>query len=212
MSEDQNILDMADSDFEYLEPQEAQGKIDKVMREARANPQHPYVNKADPDHGRTVQAMTRLFEASRPPTDPDDLELDPSGEPYREQPSPEMQARAAEMMQDKAERQSALFTEGQTEMDALVELGYERTDVPDDISEHQVRGLKEQRLYATGDYQQLRQMLIEDCRKLGDHETAQLLQTFQPTQVLNEEFLKETFEKIIWKIQDKNKEKYGGQR
>ncbi len=184
MSEE--FLDMTAESIEQLSPDQAKGKIDSVMREAR-DPVHPYSNGSSPDHRRAVETMRQLHERAAPPVE---LQTDAEGETLATQFSPETTKAMQEgmdILEGKHQAtQEKLVAEAEVEMQQLVKLGFDEDSIPADIKPYQVRGLKEQRLLAEAtdkhnedSWNKLGSMLAEDFKGLsGNAEGRGMLDTY----------------------------------
>ena len=107
---------------------------------AGVNPTHPFSDKTHPQHNEFVDYMSRLNERSLA-----DADLRPQAEIKTEA----IMERTAEHQQ---QEQTIIVQSAQENMDALVELGFERADVPPDLLPYQAEGLKIQRMAAEGKY------------------------------------------------------------
>ena len=176
MSENE-FMEMTSDDVSFLTLDEAKGKIDSVMREARSDPKHAYLDGGNPDHKKAVEVMRQLHEAASPQTEPQTTE---TGETLVNQYSPETLSAMKEGMEIQEGKHQAtqekLFTEGEQEMDALEKLGFERDNIPSDIAPYQVRALKEQRLHAEAtdkynkeSWDKLGEMLTKDFKELNSN-------------------------------------------
>ncbi len=117
-------------------PAPAPGDIDAKISEAMQH--EAFANGRHPDHRRHMAMIEKLYERKHAGagnmTPPQSVSVRVGlGKP--EQPSPAAEAR--DLMND------------------LVNLGFERADVPDDIQPWQVDALKMQRAHAAGDYDAL---------------------------------------------------------
>jgi len=65
-----------------------------------------------------------------------------------------------------SKKKDELREAAEDEMDKLVELGFEESEIPDDVSDVELRALKEERLYAEGAYAELGEMLEADLTSL----------------------------------------------
>ena len=49
-----------------MQPSEAKAEYDKIMREAMADPKHPYMNNLHPEHKAVVERMASLYAMMHP--------------------------------------------------------------------------------------------------------------------------------------------------
>jgi hypothetical protein len=175
---------------EGVTPDEAAAILDRVYAEA-SNPKHPYTNKHHPQNKDFLSAVTRLHE----------IKTEGSVSPTEKI--------CQEALDGLVVKQNKLVAEAEKELELLVDLGFEPADVPDDIKPFQVRGLTEQRLHAEGDFKSLMPMLEKDLRDLRDYKSLEVFQNFQATPIFDEELVKDVLEKVIFKISELNKQKYG---
>lgn len=175
-------------------PAEAEQIIEAIKTEAGADVKHPLTDAHHFQHGKWQTVWTRAHEIKA--SGGDGL-------------SPITRA-CNEALAAQAEKQNVLIAEAQKEMDALVKLGFTADKIPDDVKDFQLRGLKEQRLHAEGEFEPLRLMLVKDAEVLRDFESIQILQNFQPTLIFDEDYIAEQLGEIILKIAKLNKQRYGG--
>ena len=144
--ESENILDISDDEISYMSPDEAKQTVDKVMRAARTDPKHPYFDGYNPDHRKAVEKVSRLFQAASP-TDTEPARNE-AGEELIHQHWPDKYVKAMEQgLEIQEQKKEARIAAAQKEIDVLVEQhGYQRVDIPDDVTDWQVNLLKAQRL------------------------------------------------------------------
>lgn len=185
---------------ESLSPEQASASLDKIYNEAVSDKKHPFFDGHNYEHGKYVAAVTALHKIKASTIDADGNLV--------ERTKPAVPARNS-FMELQAEKQNKLRTEAEAEIEQLIELGYDDTaDLPDVVQPYLVRGLKEQRLHATGDFKTLLPMLEKDLHELRDFESLNILQNFKTTAVFDEDFQKEALDKAIRKIHDLNVQKY----
>lgn len=180
---------------EELSAEGATELLDEIMASAAADPKHPYTNNQHFHHQKYQAAVTRLFEIKS--SADADAGLGKVGKAIKQ------------AMAEKTEKQNTLVAEAKAEMEALEKLGFDHTEVPDDIRDYQVRGLTEQRLHAEGKYEQLLPMLVKDAAALGDDTGMRLLRDFQGSKIFDKEFIASQLENVIVKIAQLNKKKLG---
>jgi len=130
-----------------LSAEEAGQEINKITAEGM---EHPYMDGNHPQHSDMVTAVTRLNEIKFADADV----LTP------------LERGMQDGLDAKETKQNDLAVEALKEMDALVDLGFERADVPGDIPEYRVSSLKMQRMAATGDYDGLVGQIGTDAAEL----------------------------------------------
>ena len=144
----ESIFEMIDSDFDSftgsMSPEDAKRSIAQA-RKATADPEHIY-NKSGFGHQKAVDRMNKLYQAAAPP----------EGEPARNEAGeellprhwPDKYVKAMEQgLEIQEQKKEARIAAAQKEIDVLVnEHGYQRVDIPDDVTDWQVNLLKAQRL------------------------------------------------------------------
>ena len=158
MSEE-NIMSMTDESFQdhcgNMTAEEARIAAKTFTSAAANDPNHPYVSTVDPTlHKQAVARASRLFEQSHA-EDPDLNVYDANGEQMQGQTSTEYLRLLDEAKIEQAEKQSKLVKEAVEEMEQLVAMGYDRAEIPDDISPATAELLRAQRLNATGSKESL---------------------------------------------------------
>ena len=161
MSEEQNIMGMGDQQFnnhvEGLTADEAKAAADSFMHEAVTDPAHPFNARDGKNHRIAVERALRLREQAHS-EDPDGIQYNADGEKLVGRVDPAIQKIYDEAMAEQQVKQDKLVKEARKEMDQLVELGYDRDEIADDISPYTVELLKAQRLNATGSKESLIQL------------------------------------------------------
>lgn len=194
---------------ESLSPEEADTIIKEMQGAMIADKNHPLNKTIHPQRKAFMAAKTRLFEIKNPEpekqTNENGEELIQSG-----QFSPEVIAAMEEGIELKenrnAEIQAKRTEQAEKDMDALVELDYERDSIPENISQRQVDILRMQRLNAEGDILSLTPMLTAQLRGLHQPpEIQQLFETFCTSTEFDTELRKTITEKIIGWINETRK-------
>ncbi len=158
------FMEMTSDDVSQLSPDEAKIKIGSVMREARSDPKHAYIDGSSPDHKRAVENMRLLHERANPQPEP---QANADGETLVHQHSPEVVKAMAEGLEAQEQRQSDLYAEAVELQDELVEkYDFQPKDVPEDIEEYQVNAWRLQKYLAAGDYEQLGKSLEKSLSAL----------------------------------------------
>jgi hypothetical protein len=185
---------------ESLTPEQASASLDKIYSAAVNDKKHPFFDGHNFQHKKYVDAVTALHKIKASTIDADGNLV--------ERTSPIEQA-CNEAMELQTQKQDKLRIEAGREIEKLEELGYENTaDLPDVVQPYLLRGLTEQRLHATGDFQSLLPMLEKDCQDLRDYESLEILRSFKTTAVFDEDFQREALDKAIRKIHALNVKKY----
>lgn len=144
MENEGNILDLSDADISDLSQDEAKGRVDRLMRDARSDPKHPYMDGHSPDHRKVVEKVSKLYQVASPEPE---LQTNAEGEVLIQQFPPAMVKAMEEGLQEQQAKQAALIADAQREMDTLVnDHGYGRDEIPSNIEPWQVNLLKAQRL------------------------------------------------------------------
>ena len=135
-------------------PAEAAQALSKIYADVVGDPLHPYGNAQHPQGKDFRAVVTKLHEIKTS----EDGGLLP------------MELKMAEILKtaaaEKADRQDKLRFECEQEFDRLEEFGFRRSELPDDIQDFHLRGLREQRMAAEGDFDQLVPLLEVDLREL----------------------------------------------
>jgi hypothetical protein len=152
--------DVQEVDYEDMTPEEAASAIEKVKTDIFEDPKHPYLDSEHPQHGAFVEHMSNLCKAR----------VRKEGEPF--DPEVERAEQAAQYEEEQQVlRQNNLIADAEKEMDALVELGFDRDEIPNDVQQWQVESLKMERLNSEGNLRELSPMLepvLKDLGLLGD--------------------------------------------
>lgn len=192
--EETDIVSMSDSEFdgyvENLNQDEAKSGIDKVKREAAINPKHPYIDSHSFEHERTVGRVSRLFKAAH----------------TGDEPRTNITIAAEEALAEQAEKKNVLVEQAKDDMDFLVEAGFDRSDIPDDLQPYQANALRMQRLNAEGKHTEVVPIMQKELRELrAPAETIQLFDTFTQTNELDPNLKETIFESVLRWIHDARK-------
>ena len=206
---DSNIIDTStDQDFEShvegLSADQAKEAAKNYINQSEANGAYNLVSHMD--HRRAVDRVQKLYDQSHS-EDAEGVQYDKDGEELVGRLSPEMIDLEKAAFAEQAEKKSARIATAQAEMNVLVELGYRRDEVPDDIADWEIDGLKIQRLNMESKFDELRPLLeklMNDAKLSGE-----LVGIFQQIcQVdLDDEFKQEIIEKMLRKSVDLINEK-----
>lgn len=186
-------------DYEYMSPEAAESAINKVKVDAFEDAAHPYLDSAHPQHAAFVSHMSNLCKA----------QVRKEGEPF--DPEIERAAQAAQYEEDmQVLRQNRLVTDGEAEMDALVALGFERDEIPNDVQPWQVEALKMERLNAEGNFRELSPMLETELKNLGLSDEMRLFHSLILDATIDPKSRAQHIELILGRMYSANKKKYGG--
>jgi hypothetical protein len=189
--------EIPETDYEYMLPDEANREIEKVNADTFEDEKHPYINASHPQHERFVAHMKNLFMASaRKEGEPFDL-----GKAKAEQDEADM----ADL------RQQHLIADGKKEAELLEKLGFEHTEIPDDVQTYQVEGLRMQRLNAQRNFQELVPLLEKEMVTLGSTGMDTFRSLVQDANI-SPDARAEHLELILRRIYAANGEKYGKQK
>ena len=211
MSEEQNILDMSDDELFYISSEQAQGHIDRLMREARADPKHVYSDSHNAGHKKAVEKIQKLYQIASPQPE---KQTNAEGEELVYQFPREVVNAMAEGLDIQAgrnkERQSKLVKEAETEMAKLVDLGFNDDDIPEDIKPYQVDGLRMQRLTAEKNFLELTPLIEKQLKNLNTPSSlVSMFQTFALEQDVDETLKERIAEQLVSWIYEANKQRYG---
>ena len=210
MSEEQNILDMSDDEIVYMSPEQAQGHIDRLMREARADPKHVYSDSHNAGHKKAVEKIQRLYEKVSPQPE---LQLTKEGASmtqFSREHIQIMEQALDEQAGKTAEIQAKLINEAEAEMEKLVELGFNDDDIPEDIKPYQVDGLRMQRLTAEKKFLELTPLIEKQLKNLNTPSSlVSMFQTFALEQDVDETLKERIAEQLVSWIYEANKQRYG---
>ena len=113
-----------------------------------------------------------------------------------------------EALNEQTETQKGRVAEGQELMDELVQLGFEKSPVPQDIRQDQIDALKMQQFHVQGDYEALVPMLEKGLNDIGKtEETLQLFSAFTAAE-LKPELKADLSERLILYVARENTQKH----
>ncbi len=112
-------------------------------------------------------------------------------------------------MKEAEQRQSDRVTKGKELVSWLADnANYSRDEVPDDITEFQIRGLEEQKLHAQEKFDELGHMMFQDLQALhAPQDVTALMSAFAQAKNLDTELRSAISDKILRWIQEANKQK-----
>ena len=207
-----DIFEINDNDFEEMSPETAQGHIDRTLRAARDNENHPYNTGQSPDHKKAVGIMERLYATAKPEA----AKQTAGGVPLAEQPSREFVKAESEGLEAQRVRQSDLARQGRAEMDKLVAMGFENENVPNDIKKFQVERLKQEVLLNGGEHEKLKAVLAKELLALNSPvKIMSLFDTYQKVgfdKILQEDVGKRIISEIFHLHKNKGGEKINKNR
>jgi len=148
--------EIEDLDYESLTSEEADKHIEKIRTDIFEDNGHPYMDSTHPQHTKFVEHMRNLTMA----------QVRPVGGPF--DPAAEKAAEEEAVMDEiKQVQQENLVRDCEAEMDKLVELGFARDEIPDDVMPFQLESLKMERLNAEGKFSELAPLLERELMTLG---------------------------------------------
>jgi len=178
--------------IENMTPEQAAQQIDAVFEEVRKDPGHPYADGNNPLHRKVTERMTKLFEVKN-----------------KDGLLPVERAWQADLAQ-MVERQNKLVAEGQKEAELLEGLGFKPTEIPDDLQQYQLDGLRMQRLHAEKNYSALTPLIEKQLQTLKVPADIQgLFAGLNQSSNLDEQLKQDIIEKVIYWIHGANEQKYG---
>lgn len=181
--------------YDSMPPDAATSEIKQIMSDAGNNQNHPYTDSQSPLHKDFLAHVTQLHEIQASGTDGLN----------------ETELAMQEALDGVEERQSNLVSEADAEMEQLEQLGFEFEDIPEDIQQYQLDGLKMQRLNAEGNFQELTPMLSQQLRGLKQSPQIQkMFEEFSTTPDLDTNLKSEITESLIRFIHQANTLKFKG--
>ena len=120
-------------------PEEAAAKLNEIDAAWVTDNQHPYTNSGHVQHANWQEAVNKLYRVKFQDADP----------------RTPLQRAMAEGMERQGQDQADRVQRGQDLMAELESEGFERADVPDDLSEAEVLGLQAQLWAARGQYDEV---------------------------------------------------------
>ena len=184
--------ELPDMEYEFLGAEKAQQEVNRFAAESQADPEHPWLNRSHPQHGDFVKHFQKLTEI----TTASDVAAKEAEE-----------AEIIERMQSgKSANQDELIEQAEAEMEQLVQLGFERAEIPDDIQPFQVRTLKIQRLNAERNFTELLPLLEKELKSFGPV-SGSLWDEFRRDQLLDADFRAEVIELVLKRIYAANQKK-----
>jgi len=183
-------------DYEFMSPSEADDAINKVKVDVFEDARHPYLDSEHPQHGSFVSYMSNLYKA----------QVRKEGEPF--DPEVERAAQAAQYEEDmQVERQNRLVADAEAEMDALVALGFDRDEIPNDVQQWQFEALKMERLNAEGNFRELSPMLSAELRRLDLSDELNLFHSLVLDATINPKSRAQHIELILGRMYQTNKQR-----
>lgn len=191
--------EIPETDYENISPEQAESAINQIKVDVFEDAKHPYLDSEHPQHSAFVSYMENLSKAQvRQPGEPFDPEI-------------ERAAQAAQYEEDmQVERQNNLIADAEKEMDALVALGFDRDEIPNDVQQWQVEALKMERLNAEGNFRELSPMLETTLRDLGLSDELRLFYSLVQDATIDPKSRAQHIELILGRMYSVNKKKYGG--
>lgn len=184
-----------ETDYEAMTPEEADREIEKIDADVYEDSGHPLYDRTHPQHPALVEHRTNLYKAS----------ARKEGEPFDLQ--------KAKDERDEADlaalKQQHLVNDAKEEMDTLVELGFDRDEIPEDVQPFQVLALKMERLNAQKNIAELVPMLEKELMTLGSSSDLDLFRSLCRDASIDPRSRKRHIQVILdgWYL--KNKEIYG---
>lgn len=176
-----------------MSSEQAGQEINRITAEGA---EHPYFSGNHIQHSDFVSVMGKLNEIKYADAD----ELTP------------LERGMQDGLDAKVTRQNDLTIEAQEEMDALVEMGFDRSDIPNDIKPFQRDALKMQRLHAQGNFDELSPLLETQLEGLNVPPAERAaFDIFRQSDTMDTDLKSEILEKLILWVHSANEIKHGGE-
>jgi len=187
--------EIPETDYENMMPEDADKALERINADIyEAGKEHPLFDPKHPLHQAHVDHNRKLNMVS----------VRKEGEP--------LDLGAAKAEQDEAEmealRQQHLVNDAQKEIEALVALGKNRIEVPDDVKPYEVRAWTIQRLAAEAKFSELTPMMEKELVVLGSSDLEDFHNIIQNTS-LAPKFRAHLIEQILEKCCQKNRQIFG---
>ena len=179
-----------------MTPEQAQAEVNKMNAAFLADGEHPLFTTAHPQHGDYGEYAKKLHtivaEAKAAKQEAADAE------------------KVADLLSGNTPTQRALVDEARKEVDALVKLGFEATEVPADVQPHTVRAWRMQRLNAEANADALVPLMRQELQSLqASASTLDMFSQYVNGADLDPELRTEIFETLIAWIHQANTRRYG---
>ena len=154
--------------IESMEPEEAAATLSKIYADVGGNAKHPYSNTAHPQSKDFRAAVTRLHEIKNPEPEP---QVNEQGEVLHNQYPQDVvdaMAEGLELRENRnAEVQAERIEQAESEMDLFEKASGTRENIPEDISEVELRVLTMRRLAVEGDFLNLNPRISKSLIELN---------------------------------------------
>jgi len=179
-------------DFATMTSDVAQSEIDKVLSAASVDKEHPYANAHGYKHTAHVERMGKLFEIAG-----------------KGKQTP-IEKACQEGLDRQVERQNKLVKEAEVEMAKLVALGFGDVEIPEDLQQYQLDGLRMQRLTAERKFEELTPILDRQLRSLKTPPSLiAAFQSFAQAQEMDDILKANIADQIVAWVYQANEQKYG---
>jgi lysophospholipase L1-like esterase len=178
-------------------PEQASAEIDRVFAEVVQDKNHPYSDAHHGLHRKYSEHVAAMFE------------LKADGD-TRTPMQRTIDSVCDEAMAAKVEKQNKLVKEAEAEMAKLVALGFDDDEIPDDLQEYQLDGLRMQRLTAERKFEELVPILEKQLRSLKTPPSLiAAFQSFAQAQEMDDILKANIADQIVAWVYQANEQKYG---
>jgi len=175
-------------------PQEAGEAINRIYADAMSDTGHPWVNG---NHIQHRDFLKRVDELQQIKMRDDDMR------------SPLDQA-MQKALDHGEQQQAARVEEGQKLMSELVVGGFDRAEVPMDITRYEIRGLSQQLMASRGEWDEALRQIQDDLGKLSPPEDiSKLISIIRQTPDSEKSFRERLFSRLVCWIHKEKNRRYG---